>query len=82
MTKKPTIEEYKQIGANLKEIRELIIVTSTLIGNKCGKKYSHLLTRSILPIESIRNELEEKMFVQHPELEGNTDSLRIFYGRE
>lgn len=81
MTKRPTVEEYKQIGAELKELREKLIETSVLLGNKCGKKYSHVLTRSILPIESIRNELEEKMFVHHPELEGDTDSLRIFYGR-
>ena len=78
--KKLTIEEHREIGAELKSIRKYLIALSCKIPNTYGKtsRAGKQSVRAYEGINQLRNVMENQMFV---DCQGDCDT-GIYYGED
>ncbi|MEY3897887.1 MAG: hypothetical protein RLZZ214_3408 [Verrucomicrobiota bacterium] len=77
-TKKLTFEQHEEIGAELQRIRRFMIGLAVNIPGIYGKtkRVSKSSVKAFRDIDSLRNVMEEQLFIDHPE-QANT---KIYYG--
>lgn len=78
LPKKLTIEEHREIGAELKRIREYLITLSCKIPNTYGKtsRVGKKARWVYEGIDHLRNVMENQMFVDCPK----DSDTKIYYG--
>jgi len=74
MKYKPTLDEYREIGAEFRRLNSRLVELDVKVQNSCGKKYS--LRESMKRFNVVRSALDDRVFEQYPD----DATPEIFYG--
>lgn len=74
-----TLEEHKELGAQLARIQNELVKATTLVANAYPQKSEEvkLLRRAVADLSSIKDRLERRVCVEYPD----DFSTRIYYPR-
>ena len=82
-TRRPlTVDEHRELGIYLRGVHERLVKLNVDLANR-GPKSSKVVRRAQAAHEALsklRSELEEEMFRDHPELDGDAVFLNVYYG--
>jgi hypothetical protein len=67
-TTKLTIEEHRELGAELKTVRSVLMKRSVQVGNTYGvtAKTHRRIDKALRALEGAKSELENQLFLDHP----------------
>lgn len=72
-----TLEEYKQLGTDLKELKRLNNLVHSQLSRVCGRRYAEIHTFNDSDFNNISYDLESKMKKEYPD--SKAEAMRMFY---
>lgn len=80
MTLKPSLEDYRELGAELSFLCDRLTKLSCKLGRETGtaKKPYKNAKEAIMALDKCKSEVEELMFSHYPEL--GREGIKVFYG--
>lgn len=74
--KKPSIDEYKEIGTEFEVLHDRLVKLAVRVGNALPKERSRLISNACDLLDESRSDIEDDMFRHYP----NEATTHIFYG--
>lgn len=78
--KKMSLEEHRELGEFLQDMRNKLIAYSIELDNKYGKSkgFGMELERAVRRIDKVRSQLDDRLFNEYPEIE-TKEGCKYYY---